>query len=74
MHFGSIVRRACQTACTICGLMLVLAAVAGTAYGVPRAPSVPEIDPGSVVSALTLMSGGLLVLQARMSSRRDNKG
>jgi LPXTG-motif cell wall-anchored protein len=29
------------------------------------APAVPEIDPGSSIAALTLLSGGLLILRSR---------
>jgi hypothetical protein len=50
------------TAVKVCGLMLVLVATAGTA----RASLAPEVDPGSMVSALTLLSGGLLIFGDRL--------
>lgn len=49
------------------GLSLVVAAMSAGAHAgadCPR-PAVPEIDPGSVLSALTLFSGGFLVLTDR---------
>jgi hypothetical protein len=46
------------------GLMLVLSSMAGIAQATPPIPT-PEIDPGSMVSALTLLTGGLLVLNGR---------
>ena len=42
-----------------CGLVLVFAALAGTVYA---GPNIPEIDPGSMASALSLLLGGLLLL------------
>ena len=44
------------------GVMLVMTAFAGTAFCLP--PDVPEIDPGSLTSALTLLAGGVLMLVA----------
>jgi hypothetical protein len=42
----------------------VLAAMSGAAHAsIPL--DVPEIDPGSLVSAMTLLTGGLLVLTDR---------
>ena len=43
------------------GLSLLLAGAASSAFATPV--SAPEIDGGSVVSALVLLSGGLLVLR-----------
>ncbi len=45
-----------------CGLLLVLTACASTAMA---APSVPEIDPSSIGSALALLMGGLMMLTSR---------
>ena len=42
------------------GMLLLGLGVAGLALANPGAP-VPEIDPGSVVSALTLLSAALLL-------------
>ena len=50
-------------------LALVLTATAGSAQASacpPRpTPSVPEIDPGSALSAFTLLSGGMMILTDR---------
>ena len=48
------------------GLGLVLAAVASPAYA---APGVPEIGAGEAVSALTLLSGGYLILSSRFRGK-----
>ncbi len=57
----------------LAGLSLVVAAMTSLAHaGAPTPPcptTVPEIDPGSMLSALTLFSGGLLV----MTDRRRGK-
>ena len=45
------------------GLSLLLMGTANFAFGV--AVAAPEIDGASAVSAVVLLSGGLLVLQAR---------
>jgi len=50
-----------------CGVLMVFVASSGVAradFG-----DVPEIDPGSIVSALTLLSGGVLMLTARRSPK-----
>jgi hypothetical protein len=44
------------------GLSLVLAALSGAAVASAR---VPEIDPGSMAGALTLLSSGFLLLTAK---------
>ena len=49
-----------------CGLLLVLAVVAGTAQAGGPIPSAPEIDPGSITSALALLTGGALMLRRRL--------
>ena len=60
------------------GVLLVFGAVVGSAWAVgpmpPGAPPVgpmpsPEIDPGSLAGALTLVSGGLLILTSRRRAR-----
>jgi len=54
------------------GLVLVLVALGGNAFaGAPLSGDAPEIDPGSALSALTLLSGGLMVLTDRR--RRANE-
>ena len=50
------------------GFGLVFIALSATAHAVPPA-SVPEIDPGSALSALTLLSGGLLILVDRRRTK-----
>ncbi len=47
------------------GFALLLIGTAGIAGATPY---VPEIDPGSGISALALLSGALLVLRARRKS------
>ena len=61
-------RRLGKAASTALGLALVLTAVVGAAYaggGPPPAPGVPEIDPGSMGSALTLLIGGAFLLTGK---------
>lgn len=54
-----------------CGLALVVVAFAGTAMAVPGDPmGVPEIDPSSAVGALTLLSGGVLLLTDRFRRKK----
>jgi hypothetical protein len=50
------------------GLVLVLAGCAQTAFALGP-PNVPEIDPGSVASALTLAAGGVLLLTDRIRKK-----
>ena len=50
------------------GLALVLTALAGPAQagtGPPLSVPVPEIDPGSMASALTLLMGGAFLVTGR---------
>jgi hypothetical protein len=47
----------------VCGLLLVLAATAATARA-DLGPA-PEIDPGSLAGALTVLTGGLLIFADR---------
>jgi hypothetical protein len=55
---------------TVAGLALVLAATATVASaGAGPPPSVPEIDPGSILSAVTLLSGGVMVLTDRRRAK-----
>ena len=53
-----------------CGLVVVLAALSTGAYAIPPPPATPEIDPGSMLSALTLLSGGLLLITDRRKSKK----
>lgn len=47
----------------LAGVVALAAGLAGTAMAIP--PDAPEIDPGSMASALTLLSGGLMVVFGR---------
>lgn len=51
-----------QRVITIAALTL---SVASLAFGVAGPPSAPEIDANSAVSAVTLLSGALIVFRAR---------
>ena len=46
-------------------LALVLTATAATAQAGACPPPVPEIDPSSILSAMTLLSGGVMILTDR---------
>jgi len=46
----------------IAGMMLLVVGMSGWAFAIP---SVPEIGSGSAVSALTLLSGAVLVIRGR---------
>jgi len=64
----TLVRSTVQTG----ALLLVLTAVAGVAFAgdpIDGAHGVPEIDAGSLASALTLLSGGVLLLTDRLRRR-----
>jgi hypothetical protein len=63
VHLFSVLRRGC-------GLLLVMAACAGVALAQSSMKGgcdthAPEIDAGSVVSGLTLLTGGVLLLTDR---------
>jgi hypothetical protein len=47
-----------------CGGLLVLTALGSAAYALEPAPG-PEIDPGTLSSAMTLLVGGALLLTSR---------
>ena len=51
--------RSCRIASFGLGLALMVSAVAGSAHAEFKAP---EVDPGSLASALTLLTGGVLTL------------
>lgn len=46
-------------------MALVVVGLSEIALAAPPPPSAPEIDAGSLISAMTLLSGGLLVLTGR---------
>jgi hypothetical protein len=54
-----------RTARTGVGMALVLTALAGVVRAGGLPPPVPEIDPGSMASAFTLLIGGALLLTGR---------
>ena len=55
--------RFAASACRGLGLLMIAAALAVSAHaGGPTGPVAPEIDPGSMGSALTLLVGGALWL------------
>jgi hypothetical protein len=47
-----------------CGVLLLLAGLAKPALALGVSP-IPEIDAGTAVSALTLLTGGMMVLASR---------
>jgi hypothetical protein len=56
---------------TLTGAMLVVAACAGPAWAqASEVPAAPEIDPGSIASALTLAIGGALMLTDRWRNKQ----
>jgi hypothetical protein len=52
-----------RTTATALGLLVVLAGASGTALA--GFSAAPEIDPGSMVNALMVLSGGLLMVTGR---------
>lgn len=63
-----LVRRVLRPALLVCGLLLLLTAIVGSAQAGAGPPPVPEIDMNSAVSALTLLAGGMMVLRGRKGS------
>jgi hypothetical protein len=53
-----------------CGLMLIMAAIATPAFAGGMHCDVPEIDPGSVGSALALLTGGFLMITERFRRKQ----
>ena len=64
----SRITSALRAASLAAGFLCVLAGLSGVAAAVP-VPSVPEIDAGSMASALTLLSGGLLIIAGRRKGK-----
>jgi hypothetical protein len=54
-----------RTGRTGMGLALVVMAIAGSAQAGGGLPSIPEIDPGSMGSAMTLLFAGAMLLRRR---------
>ena len=65
-----VINIAAATGCAIkvCGFILVMAACPTFAFATPTA--IPEIDPGSMGSALALLTGGFLMLKDWRGNRR----
>jgi len=59
---------ALRAASLAAGFLCVLAGLSGHAAAVVDA-AVPEIDAGSMASALTLLSGGLLIIAGRRKGK-----
>lgn len=55
---------ACTAVPKACGLMLLVTATAGTARA--DLTFTPELNPGSLASAMTLLAGGLLMFTDRI--------
>jgi hypothetical protein len=55
--------RCVKTVCSGLGLAMVVAAMSGTAHAIPL--PIPEIDPGSMGSAMTLLIGGAFLLAGK---------
>lgn len=51
-------------------LLLLIAAASSSALAGGPLPAAPEIDPGSMGGALTLLTGGVLMLTDRVRRRR----
>lgn len=66
MSLKRIVRRAVDCMCVASGVALMVAAIVGRADGGLPPPTTPEIDPGSLASALVLLAGGVMVLRGRI--------
>jgi hypothetical protein len=56
-----------RTACTGLALGMIVAALSTPAWA--RISTAPEIDPGAVTGAVTLLSGGVLMLTGRNRRR-----
>jgi hypothetical protein len=64
-EFKVLMSGACRSACRACALLLVVAALGSPALGGEEEPTVPEMDPGTMAGALTLLAGGTLMLTDR---------
>jgi hypothetical protein len=66
-YFAKLAGQVFRRVCTCAGLALVLLATSSAAWaGGPPPPSAPEIDPGTAVSALALLTGSMFVLTDRL--------
>jgi hypothetical protein len=62
-----LTQRIITLACRAVGFSLVLAAFGGVALA--QTQPAPEIDPGSMISGLTLLAGGFMILTNRARRR-----
>ena len=70
MKATSLVRRILNHSFLVGGLLLVLAATAGVAQArTPARPFPLWLDPGSIASGLTLLTGGMLIFTARIRQK-----
>ncbi len=64
-----MVRMMTTLAAKTLGAMLVLTALASQASAGASPPAVPEIDPTAILGAITLFSGGVMLLTDRRRSK-----
>lgn len=50
-------------------LALIVAALTSVSYAGGPPPNAPELDPGSMMSALTLLTGGLVLVGRRRTAK-----
>jgi hypothetical protein len=63
-----VATRFLQTACVLTGVVLLQSAIGSSASAFPNVP-VPEIDPGSISSAMTLLVGAALYIMGRRATK-----
>ena len=69
----SLVKSCVRGARRACGAGLFVAALAGVARANGGGGGVPEIDAGSASSALTLLTGGVLLITDRVRKGRSSR-
>ena len=62
--------RALRVASFGLGLALMISAASGLATAGDGTPNAPEVDPGSLASVVTLVTGGVLTLTGRIRRGR----
>ena len=55
------IAKVCRVVATACGFALIVTALGGEAWATPT----PEIDPASIIGAMTLLAGGLAMVLDR---------
>ena len=68
MKLGLVAKRVLESAYIVVAGLLFCLSLAGTA----NAAVVPEVDPGSMASALTLLVGGSLLLAHRLGRKKSS--